>query len=300
MTRERRLGLVFALNLALLGGLVTVGLTAHSLGVLSAAGDYLGDALAIGLSILSVRLAHRAPTSKRSFGYERTTILAALVNASLIVAVAAGVVVVASERLASRVPHVGGGPVLAVSAAAAGVMLAGTLVLRGDKTDDLNMRAVLLDTAADAVTAAAVAVVGVVILLTGGLYWLDPAVALVISSVIAYRALGLLREVAEVLLESTPKDLDVHEVESVIRDGTAVDDVHDLHVWSLSSDFPLLSAHVVLAGHPTLEDAQEVIEDVKRRLRTRFDIEHATLETECEPCGTSLSHGEQPGTRREA
>ncbi|MGH9918251.1 MAG: cation diffusion facilitator family transporter, partial [Nitrososphaerales archaeon] len=289
MSREIRLGLVFGLNAALLIALAAVGLTAHSLGVLAAAGDYLADALAIGLSIFTIRLTRRFPTAKHSFGYERTTILAALVNASLVVATAAAVIVAAGERLATRTPHVHGVAVVSVSATAAVVMVAGALMLQGDK--DLNVRSVLLDTAADAVTAACVAITGVVILVTGGLFWLDPVVALVVATIIGYRALGLLREVTDVLMDSTPKGLDVREVQSTVLEGGEISNVHDLHVWNLSSDVPLLSAHVVLVGHPTLEDAQEVIDRVKARLLLRFGIDHATLETEWEICETPDPHG---------
>lgn len=288
MSRERRLIVVFGLNAALLAGLIAVGLVAHSLGVLSAAGDYLADALAIALSLFTVRLAHRKATARRSYGYERSTILAALVNAALVVAVMTVVVVVAIERLVHGVPQVRGGPVIAISAVAAGVMFVGVFVLRGD--DDLNVRTILLDTTADAATGICVAITGLVILLAGGLYWLDPAVALVVALIIGYRATGLLREVADVLLESTPKGLDVHQVESAIYEGDAVSEVHDLHIWSLSSDVLLLSAHLVLAGHPTLEEAQVVVEQIKERLSRRFDIGHATLETECEVCADPDPH----------
>ncbi|HZU80993.1 MAG TPA: cation diffusion facilitator family transporter [Acidimicrobiales bacterium] len=288
MSRERRLVVVFGLNALLLAGLVVVGLVAHSLGVLSAAGDYLADALAIALSLFTVRLAHRTPTTRRSYGYERSTILAALVNAALVVAAMTVVVVAAIERLVHGAPKVHGGAVIVISALAAGVMFIGVLVLRGD--DDLNVRAILLDTTADALTGVCVAITGLVILVTGGLYWLDPAVALVVAVIIGYRATGLVREVADVLLESTPKGLDVHEVEAVMCDGVAVGEVHDLHIWSLSSDVLLLSAHLVLTGHPTLEQAQEVVEQVKRRLSERFDIGHATLEAECEVCADPDPH----------
>ena len=288
MSRESRLGVVFVLNAALLVGLVAVGIVAHSLGVLAAAGDYLADGLAIGLSIVTVRVARRAPTAKRSFGYERTTILAAVVNAAMVVAVAAVVVVEAVQRLATHTPHVHGAPVIVVSAVAAAVMLAGALVLRGD--DDLNMRSILLDTAADAVTAAGVAIAGAIILVTGRWFWLDPAVALAVAVVIAYRAVMLLREIADVLLESTPKGLDVSDVEAVLLEGGEISDVHDLHIWSLTSDAPLLSAHVVLTGYPTLEAAQATAERAKARLVDRFGIDHATLETECELCATPDPH----------
>jgi len=288
MSREGRLWIVFGLNAALLGTLLAVGAFAHSLGVLAAAGDYLADALAIGLSIFTIRLARRGPTAKRSFGYERSTILAALVNASLVVATMAVVVLAAIERLVNGVPPVHGGAVLVVSAAAAVVMLGCVLILRGD--DDLNVRAILLDTGADAATAGCVALSGLVILLTGSMYWLDPTVALVVALIIGYRAIGLIREVADVLLESTPKGFDVQKIEAVMLEAGEVEDVHDLHVWSLSTDVLLLSAHVVLAGHPTLEEAQLTVDQVKERLKSRFGIDHATLETECELCEQPNPH----------
>jgi cobalt-zinc-cadmium efflux system protein len=292
MDRELRLGVVFILNGLLLVGLISVGIVAHSLGVLAAAGDYFADALAIALSIVTVRLARRGPTTKRSFGFERTTILAATVNAALVVAAASIVVVEAIRRLVNPAPHIHGLPVVVISAVAAMVMLAGAMVLRGD--DDLNVRSVLLDTASDAVTASGVALTGLVILVTGGLFWLDPAVALAIAVVIGFRATKLLREIAEVLLESTPKGLQVSEVEAVLLADGEICDVHDLHVWSLTSNTPLLSAHVVLAGHPSLEESQEVVERAKARLHHRFAIDHATLETECEPCATPDLHAVVP------
>lgn len=291
MTREARLGVVFLLNTVLIVALVSVGIAAHSLGVLAAGGDYLADALAIALSVFTVRLTHRAPTEKRSFGFHRTTILAAQVNASMIVAVTAVVCFEAVTRLAGDTPEVRGLPVVIVSAIAAVVMLAGTLVLRGDGSDDdLNMRSVLLDTAADAATAASIAVTGGIILVSRRFFWLDPVVALLVALIIGHRALRLLRDVSDVLLESTPKGIDVAEVAAVLTLGGEISEVHDLHVWSLSSDVPVLSAHVVLAGHPTLEEAQVVAERAKDRLLARFGIDHATLETECERCAVPDPH----------
>jgi cobalt-zinc-cadmium efflux system protein len=188
--------------------------------------------------------------------------------------------------------------VIIVSAIAAVVMLIGALLLRGDQ--DLNMRSVLLDTGADAAAATAVAVTGVVIVATGGFYWLDPSVALVVAVIIGYRAVALLSEIADVLMESTPKGIDLHAVEAAIRAGGEVSEVHDLHIWGLSSEVLLLSAHVVLVGQPTLEEAQSTVERIKAELASRFAIAHATLETECEACATPDPHvgvtrARQPG-----
>jgi cobalt-zinc-cadmium efflux system protein len=297
MTRESRLAIVFGLNAALIAGLIAVGLEAHSLGVFAAAGDYVADAFAIGLSLATVRLSHREATDRRSFGYHRTTILAAQVNASLILAVTAVVSIEALRRLFGHPGTVHGLPVVIVSAVAAAVMLLGALILHDEDDDDLNMRSVLLDTAADAVTAAGVAATGAVILITGRNFWLDPAGALLIAVVIGYRAVRLLREVGDVLLESTPPGVDVGEVRRTISEDGDIEDVHDLHVWSLTRDVPLLSAHVVLAGHPTLEEAQAAVERAKARLLDRFAINHATLEMECEPCAAPDVHtkGRWPG-----
>jgi cobalt-zinc-cadmium efflux system protein len=196
---------VLALNLILVAGLVTVGISAHSLGVLAAGADYLGDAAAIGVSLLAIWLSHRPPTAARPHGYPRATAYAAVVNSGWLLILSVLVMVGAIDRLATGVHEVHGLPVLVASAIAAATMFVGAIILRGDVDDyddesgGLNMRAVLLDTAADAAIAAGVAITGLIILASGGLYWLDPAVALVVSVVVAYHAVSLLRRVVAVL-----------------------------------------------------------------------------------------------------
>ena len=291
MTRQGRLLVVFLLNAVLLVGLVAVGMTAHSLGVLAAGGDYVADAAAIALSLYTERLSRRAANDRRSYGYDRSTILAALINTGALIAITALVAIEAIRRLVDGGPSVDGLPVVIVSATAAVVMLAGVLILRAGADGDLNMRAVLLDTAGDAVAAGGVAAAGALIMIWDQLRWIDPAVALLVALVIAHRGVGLLREVAGVLLESTPKGIDVGVVDALIRQDGDIVEVHDLHIWSLSKDMPLLSAHVVLAGHPSLEEAQAAVGRAKDRLAARFGIDHATLETECEPCAMPDPHG---------
>jgi cobalt-zinc-cadmium efflux system protein len=177
----------------LLTSLFAVGLTAHSLGVLAAGADYLADAAAIGVSLLAISLSHQPVTAKRPNGYPRATTIAAMVNGGWLLVLCVIVVAEAVVRLAEGTPQVDGLPVLIVSGVAALVMLVGALILGGDVNDDgadaggdLNMRAVLLDTVADAAAAAGVALTGGIILATGRLSWLDPTVALVIVAVIAY------------------------------------------------------------------------------------------------------------------
>jgi cobalt-zinc-cadmium efflux system protein len=121
-------------------------------------------------------------------------------------------------------------------------------------------------------------------LVTGGALWLDPTVSLLIGAIIALQAWRLVRASAEVLLESAPAGLDVDELSRAMAAVEGVESVHDLHVWSLSSEVRALSAHIVVAGHPTLEEAQLVGAAVKQRIGARFDIAHATIELECEEC----------------
>jgi cation diffusion facilitator family transporter len=198
MSRTARLAVVLLLNLGLVTALVVVGLAAHSLAVLAAGADYLADAAAIGVSLLAIWIASHPG------GHPKATTVAALVNAGWLLILNVAITVAAIRHLAAGARHVDGLPVLIVSAIAAAVMLAGALFLGGDAddddgTEDLNVKAVLLDTAADAAAAAGVAVSGAVILGVGGLYWLDPATALVIAVIIGYHALKLTRKVTAAL-----------------------------------------------------------------------------------------------------
>jgi cobalt-zinc-cadmium efflux system protein len=194
VSQSRRLALVLGLNLALVAALVIVGVTAHSLGVLAAGVDYLADAAAIAVSLFAIQLAHRR---QRSAAHANATNIAALVNAGWLLALNVWIAAAATRRLVSGVSEVHGLPVLIVSAIAAVVMLAGALIIGADVEDadgneDFNIKAVLLDTAADAGAAAGVAVTGAIIFVTGRWNWLDPAVALVIAVVIGYHAAGLI------------------------------------------------------------------------------------------------------------
>jgi cobalt-zinc-cadmium efflux system protein len=211
VTREARLGTVLALNLTLIAALVIVGVAAHSLGVLAAGGDYLADAAAIGLSLLAIWLSHRPGTPRRPDGYPKATAIAALVNGLFLLVVVAIVIAEAIRRLTTGVSEVHGLPVMIVSGIAAVAMGVGAVILGGDvdqddddEGDTANVRAVLLDTVADAAAAAGVAVTGAIIAVTGGLYWLDPVVALAIAIVVGYHVGALLWRVVPVVRSPAP------------------------------------------------------------------------------------------------
>jgi cobalt-zinc-cadmium efflux system protein len=201
VSRKQRLVVVLVLNVVLVVGLVTVGVTAHSLAVLAEGGDYLLDAAGVGVALLALSLSARPPGRARPAGHLNATSIAALVNGGWLLAFELLVAGVAADRLITRTARVDGLPVLVMSGIAAVVMTAGALVLRGDDGDgeagerDLSVAAVLLDTIADAAAAAGVAATGGIILATGGWYWLDPAVALTIAVIIAYHAIALILKV---------------------------------------------------------------------------------------------------------
>ena len=283
VTRSRRLRIALALNGALVAGQIVGGLATHSIGLVADAGHNLTDVAALALSLFAVRLVERPGNQRRSFGYHRGTILAAQANAAGLLVVTVLVGFEAIRRLVH--PHtIDAGPVIVIAAIATVVNLFAARVL-DDHSHEMNMRSAWLHMIADAVTSAGVALAAIVILATDGAHWLDPAVSLVIGLVIAVRAIQLLGATTSVLLESTPSDVDPAAVAAAIAAMPGVDAVHDLHVWSLSSEYRALSAHIVLEGQPSLADAQQTSDAVKHMLATDFGIAHSTLEPEAEVCG---------------
>lgn len=290
--RETGLFVALGLNVVIVVVQGVFGLIARSLGLLADAGHNLTDVAAILASVLALRWSRRRPTRHRSFGYHRATILAAQANAASLLAITAFILYEGVRRV-MHPQAVTGRVVVIVALIAAAANLGGVLAIRdshaghahGDTgSDDLNMRSASLHLAGDAAASLGVAAAGAIILLTGGWFWLDPAVSMVIAVVIAVQAWKLLRSTTDILLESTPEGLDIDDVAAVIAAVDGVAQVHDLHVWSLSSDVRALSAHVVVDGYPTLEEAQTVANAVKHAVAERFAVRHATIELECETC----------------
>ncbi|MGI8558371.1 MAG: cation diffusion facilitator family transporter [Solirubrobacteraceae bacterium] len=185
--------MVLLLNVAMVAALVVVGLASHSLGVLAAGGDYVGDATGVALSLVALRI------SRHVHGHPRATSYAALVNAAFLLLVTVVVIVEALRRLITGTPHVEALPVIVVSVIAGVVMAFCALLIGTVESDDLNMRSVMLDTLADGISAGGVAISGAIILAAQGAFWLDPAVALGIALIIAYHAIRLIRDVRAAL-----------------------------------------------------------------------------------------------------
>lgn len=280
--RERRLLGVLALNVTIVAGEAVAGVISGSLGLLADAAHNLSDVAGVALALVAVRWARRPPTGRRSYGYHRGTVLAAQANAALILAATALIGYEGIRRLLNPT-EVDGLPVVIVATVAL-LANAGSAVLLRDKDNDVNMRAAVLHMAADAGASLGVVIGGAVILATGGFEWIDPAISIGIGLLIGWQAVKLVVETANLLLESTPEGFDVDELERAMIAVSGVEAVHDVHVWSLSSEVHAMSAHVILEGHPTLEEAQMVGTAIKTAVSAPYRIAHATFELECEGC----------------
>ncbi|HUO48509.1 MAG TPA: cation diffusion facilitator family transporter [Acidimicrobiales bacterium] len=280
--RSRRLAITLGLNVVLALTQVVGGIVAHSMGLLADAGHNLTDAVGIAVSLVAVRLTLRPRSPARSFGWHRGPILAALVNAAAIAVVTVAIVAGSIERLVNP-QAVHASAVVAIAALAFVVNGGAALLLHEDRAD-LNMRTAFLHMGGDALGSLTVLAAGVVLMIDPRLERIDPIAALAVGALILVEALRILRDTMAVLLESTPTDIDLGALTDTMTAVGGVAEVHDLHVWSLSSDYRALSAHVVLTGHPTLEEAQVVGERVKAALARPFAIAHSTLELECERC----------------
>ena len=265
--------------LAINGGLLAVevvgGLLTGSLAVLADAGHLLSDAGAIALALFAAALASRPGGARRTFGYQRSEVLAALVNGLTLVAVALAVGIAAVGRLGDP-PSIDGGGVLALGVLGLAGNIAATIVLAGGRRDDLNLEGVLRHSFADALGSLAVVLAGVVVL-AGGSPVIDPIVGLAIALLILASSWRLIKEPVEVLMEAAPEGLDVDEMGAAICSERDVRSVHDLHVWTVTPGFVAFAAHVVVAAGSDRDLTQRRLELL---LHERFGLDHTTLQME--------------------
>jgi cobalt-zinc-cadmium efflux system protein len=272
---RRPLAMALALILGLMAGEVVFGILAGSLALLADAGHMLTDATGIGLSLLAIWFAGRPATSGRTFGYYRLEILAAVANAVLLLGVGGFVLVEGVRRLLSP-PDVGSGVMLVFGLVAMAGNGVSVWLLRRGQRESLNIRGAFLEVLSDLLGALAVVVSAVVIALTGFLR-ADPLASILIGLLILPRTWRLLREAVDVLLEATPRNVDLEEVRRHILEAPGVADVHDLHAWTITSGVNVVSAHVVL--QPRAEPPA-VLDHLCDCLAGDFDIEHSTFQLE--------------------
>ena len=265
--------------------LVVAGIRAHSLALLSEAGHNLADFVALLLSLVAVYLHSRPPSATHTYGYHRAGVLAALVNAATLVIISFLIFYEAAQRIRDPRP-VHAGTMMWV--AAAGVVMNGVIALMLYRTDrDVNIRSALLHEIGDTLSTAAVIAGGWAILKTGQA-WIDSALSFGIGALILWSSFGIMRETPNILLEGTPRGMKLAKVEAAIRKVDGVNDVHDLHVWSIGSETAALSCHISIADIPP-SASERILRDVKERLHDDFHIDHTTIQFEHAVC--EVAHG---------
>lgn len=276
---RRRLLLVLGITGTIFVAQVIGGLASGSLALLADAGHMLTDATGIVIALVAATLALRPPTTRRTFGLQRGEILAASANAMLLTGVGIWVMVEAARRWndpADVQPAI----MLAVAVVGGMANAVSLLILQGSQSESLNMRGAYLEVLGDLLGSVAVVIAGLVIVFTG---WVraDSLASVAIALMILPRAWALLREVIDVLLESTPRGVDLDVVRSHIAEAPWVVDVHDLHAWTITSGVPVLSAHVVV-DRECIDDGRvgEVLDHLSECLGDHFDVEHCTFQIE--------------------
>jgi cobalt-zinc-cadmium efflux system protein len=265
--------------------LLVAGLRAHSLALLSEAGHNLSDFLALLLSWFAVYMQALPPSSTKTYGYQRAGVLAAFVNALALVVVAFFIFWEAARRLYAPAKVA---PDLMIGVAAAGVVMNGVIAaMLWASSRDVNIRSAFLHMVGDTLSTAAVIVGGFGILLTGQ-SWIDPALSMAIGALILWSSWEIIRETLNILLEGTPRGMDLERITAAIAGIQGVNGVHDLHVWSLGSESHALSCHLSIPDIPP-SASEQILCQVKDRLRADFRIEHTTIQFEHVVCDTA--HG---------
>lgn len=280
--RRRALVLALGANAVFLVVQVVGGLAFSSLALLADAAHMVTDVAALGIALVAQQLLTRPATARHSYGLQRAEVLGAQVNGLTLLLASAWIFWEAAQRVGDP-PDVAGGGVVAVGVAGLAVNLGSLWFLVRSRGHSLNMRGAAAHMAADAAGSAGAVIAGLAVLVADAA-WADPAMSFLIAGLVLWSAWTLLRDATNVLLEGTPRGTDPRLVEDALAGEEGVAGVHHLHVWTLASEVPSLSAHVVLTGTPDLHEAQGRGDRLKTMLEERFGISHATLELECHGC----------------
>jgi cobalt-zinc-cadmium efflux system protein len=264
---------------------VVAGFWSNSLALLTDAAHNFTDVLALALSWHALALAARPANARRTFGYHRAGILVALFNSTTLVLIALGIFYEAYHRL-SAPPQVDAQILTLVAAIAFVVNLGTALIVRRGSEHDLNMRSAFIHLAGDAVSTFAAILAGIGIALTGW-QWLDPLVSVLIGALILWNAWSIIRETLNILVEGTPRDVNLDEIVRDLRRVNGVKDVHDLHVWSITQSMRSLSAHIT-TDDISISASAVIQREINELLFHRYSIAHATLQFECKECGSNL------------
>ena len=272
------LAIALVLILALMGGELAAGIVARSLALLADAGHLLTDAAALALALVAATLAGRPARGRWTFGFSRLEVLAAQANGIALALVGVWIVYSALRRLVHP-PEVRGGLVLVTALVGVGVSLAATAVLARAGRESLNVRAAFLHVLTDLAAFAATAAAGALVLATGRDRF-DPIASLLVAVLLFWTSGGLLRESTRIFMEGSPGEIDPSAVGQTLVGEPHVVEVHDLHVWTVTSGFPALSAHILVERGA---DCHGVRRDLERLLAERFELTHTTLQVDHAP-----------------
>ena len=275
--RGRPLALALAITSIYFVAEVVGGILTNSLALLSDAGHMFSDIAALGLSLFAFRMSRRPATAKRTYGYHRVEILAALIN-GLTLWLIVGIIFHEAYHRFLNPPEVQSLGMLVVATLGLGVNVAAGFILYGSDRESLNLRGAFLHVVGDVLGSVGAIAAGIIMLVTGW-YLADPLISIFIGLLILYSSWGLVKESIEILMQSVPKGIDIEEVQRAIEQVSGVTKVHDLHIWAVTSGVSTLSAHVVVNGR---EDFHLVLNELEVILRERFNIEHTTIQLETE------------------
>lgn len=276
-----KIALVIVLSIAAIE--VAGGIISNSLALLSDAGHMLVDTLALALSLFALLVARRPATLQRTFGYYRVEIMAALANGTILLLVAVYIFYEAYHRFFDPV-EINVPVMLLVGVIGLGANLSAFFLLRGASRTSLNIRAAFWHVAGDTLSSGGVIIAGVILYFTGWPF-IDSFIAVFIGCIILWGAVKLVRESVEILMEAVPTHIHVKTVMNRIKEVTGVEDVHDIHVWTITSGVYALSTHIVIEDQ-MVSKSTEIVETINSIVSQEFDIGHTTLQLECESCPT--------------
>lgn len=280
-----RIAIASILTLAFVVIEATAGFWSNSLALLTDAAHNLTDVIALGLSWYAINLTRKPSNSRKTFGYHRVGILVALANSTTLVLISLGIFYEAYRRF-SAPPEVQSGVLIGVGLIAFIINAVTAWMVKRGSENDLNMKSAFVHLMGDVLSTIGAVVAGVMIHFTG-LNWIDPLVSVLIGILILFNAWGIIQETLDILLESTPRDINVQEMVNEIKRVPGVQGVHDLHVWSINQGLRTMSAHIV-TGDTSISNGALLQQQIKEILRHRYHIRHATLQLECAECESAL------------
>jgi cobalt-zinc-cadmium efflux system protein len=271
------------LSLTILVAEIIGGLLSNSLALLSDAGHVFADIIALGLSWYGVRQSLRPSNSRMTFGYHRIGVIVAIVNALTILIIAAVIIYEAYNRF-QKPPEVRSLLMLTIAFVGLAANLLVTFWLRKEQASNINIRSAFWHAMGDALASVGVIIGGAVILLTNQ-YWIDPLVSVLISLIILFAGWSIFREGFRVILEATPKDVDVLAMIKTLKQIPGVKDVHDVHVWSISPELRAMNGHILIEDISTSK-AADIRARIENIVREQYHVEHTTFQMECQQCNT--------------